>query len=398
MAITPDNNFLSSLPIQDKFTEALNAANFQSMPEDWYIGVSDIVDSTKAIENDQYKLVNILGVAPIIGILNATNMDAIPYVFGGDGCSFCFPPPLLKDAQQVLDATRTIGEAEYGLELRASIIPVSYIRKQGYDLKITRYRVSEQYVQTIFSGGGLSFAEQVMKDPKTSQFEVPVFAKNSAIDFTGLQCRWQKVKSAEQKEVLTLLVQHNPKLKNSDTIYEKVLHQLQQIYDFDNTNPITTVNLRMHMSVSGLMGETKLQTFGQSWFQRLRYLLKAEIQVMIGKVLMKTGYKTSETDWGLYKQDVVLNTDHRKFDDMLRIVFSSTAAQRKQLQHVLDDEFKRSALAYGLHISDSAMITCMVNRYHRDHIHFVDGSNGGYVEAAKQLKKQMAQLRDNDKM
>jgi len=49
-------------------------------------------------------------------------------------------------------------------------------------------------------------------------------------------------------------------------------------------------------------------------------------------------------------------------------------------------------LAYGIHLADTAMITCMVFQYHRDHIHFVDGSGGGYVSAAKQLKKRLQSL------
>jgi hypothetical protein len=34
------------------------------------------------------------------------------------------------------------------------------------------------------------------------------------------------------------------------------------------------------------------------------------------------------------------------------------------------------------------MITCFITNYHREHVHFVDGADGGYVFAAQKIKKQ----------
>jgi len=109
-------------------------------------------------------------------------------------------------------------------------------------------------------------------------------------------------------------------------------------------------------------------------------------------VLMALDYETSATDWSLYRSDMARNSDHRKFDDMLRVVISGSAEQRQQLEEFLEYQFQESNLAYGIHITDAAMITCMVFQYHRDHVHFVDGKNGGYVSASKGLKRRFAEI------
>jgi hypothetical protein len=46
---------------------------------------------------------------------------------------------------------------------------------------------------------------------------------------------------------------------------------------------------------------------------------------------------------------------------------------------------------YGLHTSKTALMTCLVFDRFGKQVHFVDGSNGGYTLAAKQLKTQLAE-------
>ncbi len=380
------------MPVIENFFNASNDDNYHQLPSDWYVAVTDITNSTAAINDDRYKTVNILGASPIVGILNVASRNEIPYVFGGDGSSFCIPPDLFEDAQKVLSASKQIGKAEYNLDLRAAIIPISYIQKQGYEIKVARYQASEHYIQSIFSGGGISYAEEILKSPGIDEYRITASQHGAEVDFTGLECRWQEVKQ-DNKEVLTLLVKCNPRIEASENVYQRVLQQMRDIFGFDDkTNPIDTSELRMNMSVKKLMGEIKFRTFGKGWLDRIIYLIKAELQILIGKVLMALNYETSATDWSLYKPDMARNSDHRKFDDMLRVVISGTVEQRQKLEDFLEEEYQQKQLAYGIHITDAAMITCMVFQYHREHIHFVDGSGGGYVSASKGLKRRLANL------
>lgn len=387
-----DTEFYANVPTIEDFFDASDEHNYRPLPDDWHVAVTDIVNSTAAIYEDRYKTVNILGASSIIGILNVADKNEIPYIFAGDGSAFCIPPNLKNETKKVLAGSRRIGKVEYNLNLRAAIIPVSYIREQGYDIKVARYRASDVYVQAIFSGGGISYAEEILKKRGIDKYRIQAPDKVESVDFTGLECRWQEVEQ-KGKEVITLLVRANPQADHPERIYEQVLQKMRTIFGFDDkTNPITASNLCMTMSVSELMDEIKFRTFGLSWFQRCLYLIKTELQIILGKIFMALDYQSSATDWSLYKPDMALNSDHRKFDDMLRVVISGTLEQGQQLEKFLQQKFEEADLAFGMHITDAAMITCMVFRYHRDHVHFVDGSDGGYVSAAKKLKERLAIL------
>lgn len=392
ITLVEGDNFYANLPVIEDFFDASNQQYFHTLPDDWYVAVTDIVNSTDAISNDRYKAVNILGASPIAGILNIAGRERIPFTFGGDGASFCLPPNLLSDARRILGGCKTIGKSEYDLNLRTAIIPLSYIREQGYDIQVARYRASEFYIQAIFSGGGLNFAEKLLKKPDSDTFRVPALEDAQTVDFSGLECRWQKVKQP-QNEVITMMVKSNPVIDDPQQIYEQVLQKMRTTFGFDDkTNPINIPGLSMTLSFSKLMGEARFRTHGQGWLKRIGYILKVQLKTIIGKVLMALDYETATTDWSLYKSDLALNSDHRKFDDMLRVVISGRKSQRQEFEAFLKEQFNEGKLAYGMHLTDAAMITCMVFQYHRDHIHFVDGSDGGYVSAAQQLKKRLQTL------
>ena len=51
---------------------------------------------------------------------------------------------------------------------------------------------------------------------------------------------------------------------------------------------------------------------------------------------------------------------------------------------------KQGELNYGIHKSDHAVMTCLVaNAVENQHVHFIDGGDGGYTKAATQMKEQM---------
>lgn len=43
---------------------------------------------------------------------------------------------------------------------------------------------------------------------------------------------------------------------------------------------------------------------------------------------------------------------------------------------------------FGVHVSKASLMTCAIRAYEGSHVHFVDGADGGYALAAKQLKLQ----------
>ena len=107
---------------------------------------------------------------------------------------------------------------------------------------------------------------------------------------------------------------------------------------------------------------------------------------------MRNNVKTKHVVWGEYKQNLIVNTDYRKFDETLRMIISGTLEQRKRLVAYLEKLHHERKIVYGIHASPAAIITCMIFNYDTDHVHFLDGSNGGYTMAAKEMKRQLKEL------
>ena len=64
-----------------------------------------------------------------------------------------------------------------------------------------------------------------------------------------------------------------------------------------------------------------------------------------------------------------------------------------ELREYLDGQHREGRLVYGMHRSREALLTCIVFSYNGNHVHFVDGSDGGYAIAARGLKAQLKSLR-----
>ncbi len=101
---------------------------------------------------------------------------------------------------------------------------------------------------------------------------------------------------------------------------------------------------------------------------------------------MKFKLNVGGTDWGKYQDVVAAATDYCKFDDMLRMVIAGDALQREKLTDYLERKYRSGKLVYGLHVSDRALLSCLVFDLSGRQVHFFDGADGGYALAAKEMK------------
>src|SRR3981189_1471273 len=92
--------FYGSIPVFRGCGSLMDPALYSPLPDDWSIGVADIVESTKAIAEARYKAVNMAGAAVIAAVTNALDGREFPFVFGGDGASFAGSPDAFGGARQ----------------------------------------------------------------------------------------------------------------------------------------------------------------------------------------------------------------------------------------------------------------------------------------------------------
>ena len=118
------DGFYTALPVLRGFRSLMDPARYTPLPDDWTVGIADVVQSTKAIAEKRYKAVNMAGAAVIASITNALEGREFPFVFGGDGASFAVSPRDADTAREALAATAAWVDGELGLTLRVALIPI----------------------------------------------------------------------------------------------------------------------------------------------------------------------------------------------------------------------------------------------------------------------------------
>ncbi|MBD1909542.1 MULTISPECIES: DUF3095 domain-containing protein [unclassified Leptolyngbya] len=382
--------FYAELPTLKSFWDIVNPDNFTSIPDDWYILITDITNSTPAIAQGKYKMVTFLGASSIAVVLNEVKGLDIPFVFGGDGMTLVVPPSLLAAAREALLGLRRLARSRFELDLRVGVVPVSVVTAKNYDVKVAKVAVSKHYTQANFSGKGLTYATDLVKDDSPDNpYQVSAISRKDP-NFSGLECRWQDIFSATGQTISLMVGATAHSSHSHQQVYGGVIQALRRIYGTDTEyNPIHPKRLRLTFNIRQLAVETQLRVRSLSFLDRLLYLANSWAQNVLGWVFMTLKLNVGAVSWGIYKEGVIATTDFQKFDDMLRMVLVSTAAQTQALTEYLEREFQAGNLVYGLHISDRALMTCVVFERNGRQVHFIDGADGGYTLAAKAMKRRL---------
>ncbi|MBL1147020.1 MAG: DUF3095 domain-containing protein [Pseudomonadota bacterium] len=394
-------DFYKNIPPVNDFRAVLNDSHYHNVPQDWLIAVADVEGSTKAVAAGQYKQVNALGAAAVTAVLNALGDLEIPFVFGGDGASFVFPPAAANAVCAALSGAQDLAASVFSLELRAGILPVSAVTDSRHSVKICKFKINDSLYLAMFAGGGLARAEDMIKaDPAHSvrHFADADYLKKNPADFTGFQCRWQNVKSEKGENVTLMIKAHPAKSATAALIYDEILSGIRKIYGMDEaeTHPLPLKNLNLTQDKKLLFSDIGINNYRKSAVKKALYAAGIPHAMKIGQWLMDKGKKMGDFDGAQYRAAVRRQSDWRKFDDTLRMVLDSAPEQTARLKAFLDGRKNENRIFYGIHTAKSALLTCMVFDRAERHLHFVDGADGGYTLAAAQMKEQMAQnMRDS---
>ena len=394
MTHSESHDFYENLKAFSQFSAFHEAHHYRALPDDWAVVVTDVMGSTQAIERGQYKQVNAVGVASMVALKNSVKGLNIPFVFGGDGATACIPLSLVKSITPALLAAQKMSARQFKLSLRIGVVAMSEIHQQHHQVLVGKYQPHQHYQQAIFLGDGLAFAESLIKDPSPNNPYLIEKGRcaNSQI-FEGFECRWNEIPSPSDENI-SLLVMVLGSDKQKEKMYQQILNQVNTLYGEDKLHhPLTEQQLSLTGSPKLLSIEASIRNAFLSRFKRFKYLVKLMAMRWVGAWLMAKKVQTQTTHWGEYKQNVIMNTDYRKFDELLRMVISGTEPQRQSLRQYLQSRHERGELVFGIHASPSSLMTCVVTDYNHDHVHFLDGANGGYAMAAKEIKAQLYALK-----
>ena len=371
------------IPIFRGFSSLMDPKLYSPLPDDWTIGVADIVESTKAIAAQRYKAVNMAGAAVIAAVTNALEGREFPFVFGGDGASFAVAPGDLAAAREALAATATWVEEDLALSMRVALVPVSAVRARGLDVRVARFGPSANLSYAMFSGGGLGWAEAAMK---RGEFAVAAAPPGTQSDLSGLSCRFEEIPSA-RGVILSVLVL--PAKGADASTFRNTIEDIIGLVERspDAGRPVPASGPPLRWPPQGVEYEARAAR-GGSLAKRRTVVLAVTLWAY---VVMRFGIKLGNFVPKNYAQQVVENSDFRKYDDGLKMILDCTEELENALTQRLMAAASAGILRYGLHRQDAAMMTCFVPSVMRnDHVHFIDGARGGYATAATALKASAA--------
>src|SRR5690242_11902038 len=214
------DTFYGGIKVFRGFTRLMEPQLYSPLPDDWTIGVADIVESTRAIAAQRYKAVNMAGAAVIAAVTNALEGREFPFVFGGDGASFAVAPGDLASAREALAATAAWVRQDLELSMRVALVPVAAVRAQGLDVRVARFGPSGNLSYAMFSGGGLGWADAAMK---RGAYSVALAPPGTQPDLSGLSCRFEEIPSSRGVMLSVLVL---PAKGADPTAYRKAIEDI----------------------------------------------------------------------------------------------------------------------------------------------------------------------------
>lgn len=381
------DQFYTDLPLHKIPASQLVAKGeyFHKVPEDWHVIITDIQGSTQAVKDGLQQIVNLVASGSVIAVLNIGQASSIqiPFFFGGDGATLLVPPSILETSMQALVRHQENTARNFQLNLRVGQVPVLEVYQHDNELRLAKACLGKSFAIPVLLGNGLKFAEKVIK---ARLFAIPESAaEDAALNLEGMECRWDLVKPPKDKpEVVCLLVEINDPDQQA-AIFTEVLEKIDAIYGSQEIrNPISIRSLKLKASLARVYDEmrTKMGRFN------LTYLLQTFFYTFFGFVYFRF-YASGK----YYLRQLVDLSDTLVLDGRINTVISGTSQQRIALSKALEKMEKEKKLFFGLHVSQESVISCYVRNRKDEHLHFVDGSQGGYTQAAKMLKQKLGALR-----
>lgn len=381
--------FYSQLrPLKLPLTALLREEHFHDVPASWHIIISDVKNSTQAVNAGRHNDVNLVAAGSLIAALNVARKYGVevPFFFGGDGGTLLVPEQLLPEVLGGLAAHNRNSQKTLGLQMHIGSLSVKELWDSGHSIRIAKLEIDSVYSKAVTIGDGLRYAEQRIKQIQREESDSLLQA--AELNLTGLECRWNKIKPpVDEAENVCYLIEALETAKQLP-VYTDVLQTMESIYgDAQKRNPLSTEQLKPLFGFRKLKREMMVK-FGR-W--RLGYFLEAWLRTFFGKFYFKYDWNIGGLRGKEYLQQLIAHADTLTVDGRVNTIICGTQKEHERFLNYLAQKEKEGALIYGHHASKESVMTCYIENRNSKHIHFVDGADGGYTEASKEFKAKLKQ-------
>jgi hypothetical protein len=367
-------------------TDVFQPQYFLDVPDDWYIIIADIQNSTKAVASGRHNDVNLVAAGSLIAALNIAKQSniEIPFFFSGDGGTLLAPEEIVSSIMTGLLVHNENSIKNFGLSMHIGSVSIKNILSNVSTVKISKVEIGLGLHKAIIIGNGLKSAEQQIKHSINPENENTKYD----LDMSGLECRWDKVKPPkEENEIVCYLIESTHQEKQAE-VYRNVLRKMDEIYgSLSIRSPLAPNRLKLLVNLQNVQKEM-LVKYGR-W--KIDYLISSFFKTLLGLFYFRNNLKLGNIQGRDYLFQLIANADTLTIDGRINTIISGQQNKRTQLLEYLAAKEAEGILIYGYHISKESVMTCYIENMNSKHIHFVDGSDGGYTEAAKLLKGKLSE-------
>lgn len=376
-------NFYQAVAPMTTTAAVFEPERYVRAPDDWLVALGDIEGSTAAVEAGRHSAVNYVAASLVTALTNLCG--PIPFQFGGDGAVALVPPELAAQARRELARNRGFAARDCGLRLRVGLVSVAQLTARGADLLVGRYEPTPGNAQAQFLGSAIALLERAIKergDPALARLAAVGEAEDDGElpDLTGLSCRWDPIRPRRGK-MLSLVIQGAP---------HGAMHAtLLRLAGLDSLRVAELASLDVHWPPRNLWLEARARR------GRAPLLLSAArvlAESLASTLLFRWKLRLGRFDPERYRREMLANLfDFSRSGETFSLVFDCPEERIAVIRRTLEAEAADGALRFGMHVSDYAVVTCLVNSASEGlHVHFADGGDGGYTRAASELKAQNA--------
>jgi hypothetical protein len=230
----------------------------------------------------------------------------------------------------------------------------------------------------MFTGGGVAWAEGQLKK---GEFAIRRASLNAKPDLSGLYCGFGPIPT-EQGTILSIIAIPI----EEQTSYAALVADVLALIEFSSRRsghplpeggPLPTW---LGGEIQRLLGKHSPQA-------NLLTAIADALRAIKTRIVLSAGIRMGQFEPLKYRREISKNTDFRKFDDGLKMAVDCSPEIADAIEARLVSAQLSDVCLAGTHRQKSAHLTCYVpSNIQSDHVHFVDGADGGYAAAAAKLK------------